>query len=62
MSNESKPLKPFAQTEREKIRERFKARASNPPVNAQPWSREWAEYVREMQDLEQQLRMAGEVL
>ncbi len=62
MKNGSKDIKDFGQTDREKIREQFKARASNPPVNAQPWSREWAEYVREMQDLEQQLRMAGEVL
>lgn len=65
MSKESKPLKPFAQTEREKIREQFVRRAGEAPI-PNPFDPEslrvWDEYVLEMHDLEQQLRDAGDQL
>jgi hypothetical protein len=55
MSKESKPLKPFAQSEREKIREQFVKRAGEAPI-PNPFDpesmRKWEEYVYEMQELE----------
>ena len=65
MNKESKPLKPFAQTEREKIREQFIRRAGKAPI-PNPFDpesvRKWDEYVQEMHELETQLREAGEQL
>lgn len=51
-----------AQTNREKLREHFKRRASSPPYDALPWSSAWIEYVEEMRELERQLTEAGERL
>lgn len=60
--NNSKANKAFAQTEREQIRELFKARANSPPIpdpfNAQSMQ-EWEEYVIEMRELEAHLIAAG---
>ncbi|MBU4138696.1 MAG: hypothetical protein KJ729_01935 [Euryarchaeota archaeon] len=65
MSTESKPLKTFARSEREKIREQFVKRAGEAPI-PNPFDPEslrvWDEYVQEMHDLEQQLRDAGDQL
>ncbi len=65
MNKESKPLKPFAQTEREKIREQFVRRAGEAPI-PNPFDaesmRKWEDYVDEMRELELQLREAGEQL
>ncbi len=65
MSKESKPLKTFAQTEREKIREQFARRAGEAPI-PDPFNpesmRSWDEYVQEMHELERQLQEAGETL
>ncbi len=65
MSIEPNQKIPFAQTEREKIREHFVKRASEAPV-PDPFDPEsmrlWDEYVQEMHELELQLREAGEPL
>lgn len=65
MNRESKPLKPFARSEREKIREHFTRRASEAPI-PNPFDaaslKIWDEYVQEMHELEQQLREAGDQL
>ncbi len=65
MNKESKPLKPFAQTEREKIREQFVRCAGEAPI-PNPFDaesmRKWEDYVDEMRELELQLREAGEQL
>jgi hypothetical protein len=65
MNSESKPLKPFARSEREELREHFARRASEAPV-PDPFDpesmRSWEEYVDEMHELERQLREAGETL
>ncbi|MBU4373916.1 MAG: hypothetical protein KJ714_05640 [Euryarchaeota archaeon] len=62
--NNNKANKAFAQTEREQIRELFKARANSPPIpdpfNAQSMQK-WEEYVIEMRELEAQLKAAGGV-
>ncbi len=65
MCNESKPLKPFARSEREKLREHFVKRAGEAPVHdpLDPASMQlWDEYVQEMHELERELREAGEML
>jgi hypothetical protein len=58
-------LKTFAQSEREKLREHFTRRASEPPI-VNPFDpesmRTWDQYVMEMRDLENQLREAGDQL
>ncbi len=65
MSKESKPLKPFARSEREKIREHFVKRASEAPI-PNPFDaesmRKWDEYMAEMHELERQLTEAGDQL
>ncbi len=65
MSIEPNQQLPFAQTEREKIREHFVKRASEAPV-PDPFDpesmRKWDEYVAEMHELERQLQEAGEQL
>ncbi len=62
MSKESKPLKPFAKTEREELRDRFSRRAGEAPI-LNPFDaesmREWEQYCEEMRNLETQLRAAG---
>ncbi len=62
MEIESKPLKPFARSEREQIREHFAMRAGEAPI-PNPFDpesmRRWDEYVQEMRELEQQLQEAG---
>jgi len=64
MEIESKPLKPFARSEREKLREHFARRAGEAPI-PNPFDpvslRVWDEYVQEMHELERQLREAGEM-
>jgi len=55
-------IKTFAQTDREKLRDHFKQRASNPPYDALPWSGAWTKYVEEMRELEGWLVEAGERL
>jgi len=62
MDNSRNKDKPFAETEREKLRELLKQRGREPPWEALPWSSEWAEYVEEMREIERQLREAGEDL
>jgi hypothetical protein len=65
MNIESKPLKTFALSEREKIREHFIKRTREAPIVSplDPSSMEaWWDYVDEMRDIEQQLREAGEPL
>jgi hypothetical protein len=65
MNKESKPLKTFARSEREKIREQFVRRAGEAPIPSpfDPESmRKWEDYVDEMRELELQLREAGEQL
>ena len=65
MTRELKQLKPFARSEREKIREHFVKRASEAPVVSplDPSSMEaWWDYVDEMREIEQQLKDAGEPL
>ncbi|MCE8425830.1 MAG: hypothetical protein J5U17_08650 [Candidatus Methanoperedens sp.] len=65
MNTESKPLKTFALSEREKIREHFTKRAREAPIVSplDPSSMEaWWDYVDEMREIEQQLREAGEQL
>ncbi len=65
MSIEPEPKIPFAQTEREKIREHFARRAGEAPV-PDPFDpesmRKWDEYVAEMHELERKLTDAGEQL
>ncbi len=65
MENSTERNKTFAHSEREKIRELFKAKASNPPI-PNPFDavsmRKWGEYCEEMQELEAQLKAAGESL
>jgi len=65
MSNELKPIKPFAQTEREQIREHFIKRAREAPL-PNPFDAEslriWDEYVVEMREIEMQLNEAGDIL
>ena len=65
MSIEPNQKIPFAQTEREKIREHFARRAGEAPI-PDPFDpesmRKWDEYVQEMHELERQLREAGEQL
>lgn len=62
MNKESKPLKPFAKTEREELRDHFARRASEAPI-PNPFDaesmREWEQYCEEMRNLETQLRAAG---
>ena len=65
MNNESKPLKTFARSEREELREHFTRRAREAPIPDpfDPLSmRSWDEYVQEMHELERQLSEAGEQL
>ncbi len=62
MVNNSDKDKPFAETERERLRELLKQRGRDPPWEALPWSSEWEEYVDEMREIERQLREAGEDL
>ncbi len=65
MNRESNPLKPFARSEREKLREHFAMRAGKAPIPnpSDPESmRKWDEYVLEMHELERELREAGEML
>ena len=65
MNRELKPLKTFARSEREKIREHFVKRASEAPVVSplDPSSMEaWWDYVDEMREIERQLQEAGEHL
>jgi len=65
MNTESKPLKPFARSEREQIREHFIKRAREAPLVSplDPSSMEaWWDYVDEMREIEQQLKNAGEHL
>lgn len=65
MNRESNPLKPFARSEREQIREHFAKRASEAPVPdpSDPMSmRQWLDYVDEMREIENQLREAGDSL
>jgi hypothetical protein len=65
MSIEPNQKIPFAQTEREKIREHFARRAREAPIVSplDPSSMEaWWDYVDEMREIEQQLREAGEQL
>lgn len=45
----------------DKLRQHFHERASNPPVNCAPNSREWQEYTDEMRGIEEDLRELGEV-
>jgi hypothetical protein len=63
--NNVERLKTFAQSEREKLREHFTRRASEPPI-VNPFDpesmRTWDQYVMEMRDLENQLREAGDLL
>ena len=65
MENSTERNKTFAHSEREKIRKLFKAKASNPPI-PNPFDavsmRKWGEYCAEMQELEAQLKAAGESL
>ncbi len=65
MENSTERNKTFGESEREQLRELFKAKASNPPI-PNPFDadslRKWDEYCREMQDLETALREAGEGL
>ncbi len=65
MSIEPNQKIPFAQTEREKIREHFAMRAGEAPI-PNPFDPEslrvWDEYVAEMHELERQLREAGDQL
>jgi hypothetical protein len=65
MNKESKPLKPFARTEREELREHFAKRASEAPIpnSSDPESmRQWFDYVDEMREIENQLKEAGDSL
>lgn len=65
MNTQLKPLKPFARSEQEKIREHFIKRASEAPVVSplDPSSMEaWWDYVDEMREIEQKLKDAGEPL
>ena len=65
MSIEPNQRIPFAQTEREKIREHFARRAGEAPI-PDPFDaesmRKWDEYVAEMHELERQLTEAGDQL
>ncbi len=65
MKDNTKNNKSFVQSEREKIRELFKARANNPPIpnplDAKSMA-EWEIYCEEMRELEAQLVAAGETL
>lgn len=65
MSKDLKQHKPFAQSEREQLRELFIRRACEAPV-PDPFSpssmTRWYEYVEEMRELECMLRAAGEQL
>lgn len=65
MNRESKTLKPFARSEREKIRDHFAKRAGEAPVPnpLDPESmRQWLDYVDEMREIENQLKEAGDSL
>ncbi len=63
--NNVERLKTFAQTEREKLREHFTRRASEPPI-VNPFDpesmRTWDDYVQEMQEIERMLKDEGDQL
>lgn len=65
MNSKSKPLKPFARTEREELREHFAKRAGEAPIPnpLDPESMlQWLDYVDEMREIENQLKEAGDSL
>jgi hypothetical protein len=65
MKKESKPLKPFARTEREELRDHFAKRAGEAPIPtpSDPESMlRWLDYVDEMREIENQLKEAGDSL